>query len=334
MDAVSLALANLSSPPILCFALGALAVAIRSDLRLPDGLFTMLSFYLLFAIGLQGGVKLREAGLVALIGPVGAALALGVTIPFATYALARGPGRMTVSDAAALAAHYGSVSAVTFAATTAYLDLAGIPYDGYVAALLAVMEAPGIIVAIALAKRAGIAAGSVGAPEHGAARPPEQHWLHELAAGRSVLLLVGGLAIGAIAGPSGYQPVKPLFGDLFRGLLCLFLLDLGMTVASRVRDVGRSGLFLVVHGVAMPVCAAVAGLLLAWAAGMAAGSAIVLATLAASASYIAAPAAVRSALPTANPGLALTASLVITFPFNLVVGIPLYRAMADRLYGP
>ncbi|TPG46370.1 sodium-dependent bicarbonate transport family permease [Roseomonas nepalensis] len=321
--------ASLLSPAVLCFVLGAAAHGLRSDLRLPDAMFSVLSAYLMLAIGLKGGAALAATPFAAFVGPAAGALALGCAIPVWTYALLRRLGGFSAADAAAVAAHYGSVSAVTFAAVIDGLGRAGVGFEGYAAALLALLEAPAILIALAL----GGLGGARGGAGHGGTEGALGRVLAEVATGKSVVLLVGGLAIGALVGPSGLGPVKPFFVDLFPGVLCLFLLDLGRVAAERARDFRAAGPWLALFAVLAPVVHGALGVLVAYGTGMSQGGAVVLGTLAASASYIAAPAAVRLALPEANPGLYLTASLAITFPFNIVFGIALYAAMARLVYG-
>ena len=320
---LDLAAANLLSPLLLCFALGAVAVLLRSDLRVPEPVFNALSIYLMLAIGLKGGVELSRLPLSSFLLPGLAAVGLGVAIPLWCYALLRRVGRFGAADAAAIAAHYGSVSAVTFVAAIAYLDAAGTPYEGYAPALLAIMEVPGIVVAFALARAGGALGGGGSAGEA----------VREILSGKSVLLLAGGLLIGAVVGEAGYARVKPVFSDLFQGALCLFLLELGILAAGRLGDFRRVGPFLAAFAVAMPVLHGALGVAVGHAIGLSVGGMTVLGTLAASASYIAAPAAVRLALPQANPGYYLTASLAITFPFNLTLGLPLYNAVARWIAG-
>jgi uncharacterized protein len=321
MTSLQLAAANLLSPMILCFVLGAAAAFIRSDLRLPEPVFTALAIYLMLAIGLKGGADLATVSPGAMALPIFAALTLCIVIPLWCHLALRRLAGLARRDAAALAAHYGSVSAVTFLAVLAYLDAIGMAYEPTVTALLALMETPAIVVALLLAGR-GRADGQ-----------PLRAVLARILASKSVVLLFGGLVIGLIVGREGLVPVKPLFGDLFRGLLCLFLLDLGRQAMERAGGWRQNGPAIAIFAVVAPVLNAGLGLVAAWAAGMSQGGAIVMATLAASASYIVAPAAMRMALPEANPGLYLTASLALTFPFNLVIGIPLYAAMAGALYG-
>jgi hypothetical protein len=314
---------NLLSPPVLCFALGVCAALARSDLRLPEPLFQGLSIYLLLAIGLKGGADLAQADLGAVVLPALAAIGIGLSIPLWIYAALRKLAHFSASDAAALAAHYGSVSAVTFIAVIGYLDATGATYEGFMTTLLALMEVPAILVALVLARWAGA----------GESRTGFRGALAEVVSGKSILLLVGGLLIGFLSGPTGLAPVKPFFTDLFRGALCLFLLELGVAAASRLRDLRKAGPVLVALAVGAPLVHAMMGLGTGYLVGLSMGGAIVLATLAASASYIAAPAAVRIALPKANPGYYLGASLGVTFPFNILVGIPLYAASARLIYG-
>ncbi|HYO44773.1 MAG TPA: sodium-dependent bicarbonate transport family permease [Candidatus Limnocylindrales bacterium] len=310
---------NLLSPVVLAFVLGALATRLGSDLRVPDALYESLSLYLLLAIGLKGGVALSQASPGSLVLPALATLAMGAAVPVWCFAILRRLGRFSVVDAAAVAAHYGSVSAVTFVATLTFLERSGVPVEGYVTALVALLEVPGIVVALLLARRAD--GGQLG------------ETLRSLLTGRSVVLLVGGLAIGLLAGPERMAPVNPLFIDLFQGALVLFLLEMGLVAARRLRDLRSVGPFLVGFAIVMPVLHGILGAALGTAAGMSPGGATVLGVLAASASYIAAPAAVRIALPEANPSLYLTPVLAITFPFNLAIGIPLVNAVANALAG-
>lgn len=332
MDALDLVRLNLLSPMVLAFALGIVATLLRSDLRVPDALYTALSIYLLFAIGLKGGVALAATPPSQLWLPALATLAAGSLIPLWTYALARRVGRWSVPDAAALAAHYGSVSVVTFVAAQAFLDRAGVPFEGFMATLVALLEVPAILVALVIARRvlgAEARAGGAGATAgEGIATV-----LREVLAGRSIVLLVGGLLIGAATGAQGAERVAPFFEAPFEGALTIFLLEMGLVTARRLGELRRAGPFLVAFGVLAPLAHGALGALLGSAVGLSAGGATIFATMLASASYIAATAAVRLALPEANPGRYLTASLAVTFPFNLVVGIPLYARLAQALAG-
>lgn len=316
MSTLELLQSNLLSPVVLCFLLGAVAALLKSDLELPDAFVTALSIYLLLAIGLKGGVELRKAFLGDLVRPILITLALGCCIPAWSYLALRSLGRFGVADAAAMAAHFGSCSVVTFIAATTFLQSAGQPAEGFLPALVAIMEVPAIVVALLIAKTRMKTHGTLG------------EVLHEALAGRSVLLLVGGLLIGFAAGPVGFEPVKPVFVDAFRGILCLFLLELGIKAAGRFGDLRRVGPFLLVFSIVAPVVHGALGVWLGHLCGLSVGGATALGTLAASASYIAAPAAVRIALPEANPAYYLTSALAITFPFNLALGIPLYFQIA------
>lgn len=319
-------LENLLDPVVLMFAAGLLAGALRSDLRLPEALYESLSIYLLLAIGLKGGVELTKSPLAALAGPAAGALALGVTIPIVAYGFLKIVGHLNRADAAAIAAHYGSVSAVTFAVTLAYLARSGETYENYVTVLLVLMEIPAIGVGIFLAR--------VGR-QKGAAAGAGIRWgalLHEIVLGKSVFLLLAGLAVGAAAGADGMKPVEPLFVGLFKGALAFFLLEMGLVASRRLRDLRRMGPFLLAFGIGMPLVSGAMGAAVGAATGLSVGGTAVLATLAASSSYIAAPAAMRLALPEANPTLYLTASLGVTFPFNIVFGIPIYYWMAGLIH--
>jgi uncharacterized protein len=304
-------------------------------------MYAALSIYLLFAIGLKGGIALSATSPAALLGPALATLAAGVVTPLWSYAIARRVGGWGVADAAALAAHYGSVSVVTFVAAQAFLDRAGIGYEGFLATLVALLEVPAILVALLLARRV-LGAGAPGAEQAGApeadapGRGGAGGWgasLREVLAGRSIVLLVGGLVIGAATGVQGAERVAPFFVAPFEGALTLFLLEMGLVTARRLGELRRGGPFLVAFGIGAPLVHGVLGAILGHVAGLSPGGATVFATMVASASYIAATAAVRLALPEANPGRYLTASLAVTFPFNLVVGIPLYARVAQALSG-
>jgi hypothetical protein len=303
----------LLEPAILCFAAGLFAGVMRSDLRLPTALYESLSAYLLLAIGLKGGVELAKTSLTQLAAPFGGTLVLGIGIPLLAFAILRFLARFSRVDAAALAAHYGSVSAVTFAVVLAFVAERGQPAEPFVTVLLVVLEIPAIAVGILIARpprkdgRSGLARAS-----------------RELILGKTVYLLVAGLVIGWISGPERMEKIEPLFVDLFPGALALFLLEMGLLASQRLRELRRAGPKLVVFALAMPFVSAAAGVAIGTLTGLSVGGTAVLATLAASASYIAAPAAITTAVPEANPSLYLTASLGITFPFNIVVGIPIY----------
>lgn len=307
---------NLLSPAVLAFVVSLAAALLRFDLRLPDSLYPILSSFLLFSIGLKGGRALAGTALADAWLPLVAAVALGVATPLVAFALFRSVGRTSRIDSAGLAAHYGSVSAVTFTVVIATLDARGTAHEGYMAGLLAVLEVVGIVVAISLARAATTSFADA---------------VREVVRGRSISFLVAGIAVGWLAGGDRLAPTDPLFVGLFTGALVLFLVEMGAIAAARLRDVRRAGWRLVALAVVIPLVNGALGALLGAAIGLSTGGTAVLATMAASASYIAAPAAVRIALPQASPALYVTASLGITFPFNLVVGVPLYIALAEAL---
>ena len=314
-DLISL---NLGSPAVLAFALGVVATLLRSDLRFPEAVTSLLSTYLLFAIGLKGGMELRHASLGDIAWPTVATLALGLLVPIVAYTAARRFVRLSIVDAASIAAHYGSVSAVTFTAAESFARAAGTLQEGFLPALVAMLEVPGIVVAMVLASRA------LGGRNLRSA-------VHEVITGKSIMLLVGGILIGTFASQSGLDKVTPLFKDLFQGVLVLFLLDLGTLAAQRLKTLRSVGVRLVIFAIAMPLAFGTIGVVVGTVAGLSVGGAAVFAAMVASASYIAAPAAVRVGLPEADVGMSLGAALGMTFPFNLAIGIPLFHEIAQRL---
>lgn len=318
------ALANLLSPPILCFLLGIGAGAVRADLEIPDAIAKGLALYLIFAIGFKGGVALREAGLDATLVPaVLVAVSVSFAIPALAYRLLRWTTALGRTDAAAIGAHYGSVSIVTYIAAAQFLRDAALPHEPWMPAIVAVMETPAILTGLLLAQR------EAGKDD----RRRRGELLHEVLLNGSVVLLLGAFAIGAITGQSGFARVAPMLDAPFQGVLCFFLLDMGLLVARRFAGFATLGPRLVAFGVYMPLISASIGLALAPLIGLGTGGTALFATLCASASYIAVPAAMRLALPRADPSLSLSLALGVTFPFNIVVGIPLYRALAERIAG-
>jgi hypothetical protein len=306
-------------PVVLFFLLGVLARLAKSDLRLPEALYETLSIFLLLAIGLKGGIELAKVPLGGVAVQAAAVVAMGLVLPLPAFALLRVAGRLPRANAASIAAHYGSVSVVTFAVASAFLAREGVAFEAHMPLFVALLETPAILTGILLARM-----GTIGQVRWGAVA-------HEVLLGKSVVLLVGGLAIGALVGPEGAAPIKPLFIDLFKGVLALFLLEMGLVAGARLGDLRRAGPFLLAFGLLVPMAFAVVGAVLGHALGLSVGGTALLATMAASASYIAAPTAMRIAVPEANPALSIGASLGITFPFNITVGIPLYLRMAEGL---
>jgi uncharacterized protein len=319
------ALATLTSPVVLFFVLGLLAAAARSDLAIPEAIAKALSIYLMIAIGLKGGVAIAQAGVdatafIALAAGVGASF----TIPFLAYAVLRGFGRLNQLNSGAVAAHYGSVSVVTFVTASEILTAAGTAPAGYMVAVLAAMETPAILSGIYLARRGAKPASP---------RPSTGNLWHEVFLNASVVLLLGSLAIGVLTGPQGYAEIAPVFDAGFRGVLCLFLLDMGLIAARRLRDSRAITARLVAFAILFPVLTGALGVSAATAIGLDPGSAAAFGVLCASASYIAVPAAIRLAVPQADPGIYLTLSLSISFPFNILINIGLLTALARLLGG-
>jgi hypothetical protein len=298
-------------PVILFFLLGLAAGIMRADLRLPAAVYELLSVLLLLSIGMKGGMAMSGLPVGMLAGQLSAVAVMGLLTGLVAYGvllLARGLPR---SDAASIAAHYGSVSVGTYAVAVAYLAYLDVPFEAHIAAFVVVLEVPAILLGIALAR---------GLRPSGGWRPVGR----EVFLGKSVVLLLGGLLIGVIAGPAGLDPIAPLFFDAFKGILALFLLEMGLVAAGQLGAARRHGLFILAFALLMPLLGGLIGAGFAALLDLSLGGALLLTTLGASASYIAAPAAMRMAVPDANPGLSLTASLAVTFPFNVLVGIPLY----------
>lgn len=313
---------TLTSPVVLFFALGFAAALARSDLTVPEAFAKAMSIYLMAAIGLKGGVEVTRTGFTPeLISTSAVGFGLSLLIPFLAYGLLSTFGRLPKIDAAAVAAHYGSASMVTFLTAREILAANGMPPAAFLIAVLAVMETPAILSGLFLARRGNPAT----------ARENGRGVSHEILTNASVVLLLGAFVIGLIAGEDGFEPVKPLFETGFRGVLCLFLLDMGLVAARRTMQSSKLTLRLVVLAIGMPLLHGAIGTLLGTVLGLDVGSAAALGVLAASASYIAVPAAMRLALPEADPGLYLAMSLGITFPFNVLFGISIMAALARFL---
>jgi hypothetical protein len=320
-----LILQNLLSAPVLFFFLGVLAVLVGSDLEIPSPLPKLFSLYLLLAIGFKGGLELAHSGLTSLVLlTIGAAVAMSLLVPLSSFLVLR--TRLDAANAAAVAASYGSISAVTFITAESFLTILQIHFDGFMVAALALMESPAIVVGVVLAKLAG--------RQGGGAQPLRwREVLQEAFLNGSVFLLIGSLVIGFLVtafSPSGLARMEPFTDKLFYGALCFFLLDMGLVAAQRLQDLRRAGAFLVGFAVLAPLAHAALGLLLSRLLGLGVGDALLFMVLCASASYIAVPAAMRMTVPEANPSLYISSALGVTFPFNVVVGIPLYLALAQR----
>jgi hypothetical protein len=321
---MELAADNLLSPIILSFVLGLVAALARSDLAFPEAVAKGMSLYLLFAIGIKGGVAVAGNGMDMQLGvSLLAGMALSALIPFIGFAMLRVMTRLSVVDAAAVAAHYGSISIVTFVAASSVLDAQGIVFEGYMVAVAAAMEAPAILSALWLISRKG-----------GGGADGGGHLWREIMLNGSIVLLVGAFAIGWIVGPEGKAEIDAFITAPFKGILCLFLLDMGLVAGRGLRQSRgevRGGVL--AFGLIMPLIGASLGLMVGLLIGLSLGGTTLLMVLSASASYIAVPAAMRVALPAANPAISLTLALGVTFPFNLTIGIPLYLAVATAILG-
>ena len=320
---LSLAATNLLSPIILSFALGVAAALARSDLNIPEAVAKGMSIYLLFAIGFKGGVSVADHGIDATLAlSLIAGIVLSAILPLIAFALLHVMGNLSRLDAAAVAAHYGSISIVTFVAATSVLTSSGVTSEGYMVAVAAAMEAPAILSALWLISRGGDS------------RRMDNDLLREIMLNGSIVLLVGSFFIGWITGADGLAKIDAFIVAPFQGVLCLFLLDMGLVAGRGLRS--SSGVLtpgVLAFGVVMPMVGATLGLVTGVLLGVSTGGVALFMVLSASASYIAVPAAMRVALPEANPSIYLTLSLGVTFPFNLTLGIPVYLAVAGALSG-
>ncbi len=326
-DIFSIALGSLASPMVLFFMLGFLAALARSELSVPEAIGKGMALYLMLAIGFKGGVAVADAGLsTALLATAFAGIILGFVIPVIAHLLLKATTRLDDATRAAVAAHYGSISVVTFVAATEVVKSMGLTYDGYMVAVMALMETPAIIAGLLLFRMSP-------SKSNGAQATPWGTLAREVFLNGSVVLLLGAFLVGVITGSKGMEAIGPFVQAPFKGILCLFLLDMGLLAARRLRESSGLTLSLAAFGIYMPLIASVLGLAFGSILGLDVGNVVLLAVLAASASYIAVPAAMRLALPQANAAIYLTLSMAITFPFNLVVGIPLYASAALLLAG-
>jgi len=317
VQALELVRINLLSPMVLAFVLGVVVTLVKSDLRLPDQIYTAISIYLLLSIGLEGGFDLREAPLITFVGPALVAVVIGATIPFVTYLALTRFGGLSAADAIAVGIHYGGVSSVTLSAGITFLADLGQDFEGFLPTLYVIMELPAFFVALLLvSSRVGEEIQKIGEVARVALT------------GKTFVLLFGGVLIGYLSGEAGREQVEPFFFDLFSGILTLFLLQVGTVVAARFGELRNVNPFVLFYAVAAPTLQAMAGIVLGMLVGLSTGGAFILGVIAASASFISAPAVVRANIPQANPGIHMTTALVITFPFNLAFGLPIYYEFA------
>ena len=315
----SFAIENLTSVAVLAFVFGCVAARIKSDVRVPEQVYQFISIYLLFGIGLKGGHAIQSVEFREIVSPAILTLALGTLVPFLAYLILKLVRSLNDLDRGAIAAHYGSTSLVTFSAALLFLETNGIKVEGFSTVLLVLMEIPGLVVGIYLGSR------------HIQRNVEWKETLLEVLTGKTVLLLVGGLVIGAVTSETGYEKVSPFFVGIQGGILALFLMHLGYLAGSNFAEIKKVGPSVAVFGIVFPVLVGSIGVLAGDAIGMSVGGATILGVLTASASYIAAPAAVSIGLPGANASLALMSSIGVTFPFNLIFGIPLYFELATVL---
>ena len=306
-------------PVVLFFVLGVTAGLLRSDLKIPGSIYEALSIFILLAIGLKGGVELSKHDVGSLLADGLIIVLVGALIPLVAFPVLRFIGRMSRADSASIAAHYGSVSVVTFSVGITLLGNEALDFEGYLIVFLVLLEIPALVIGVILAR-------------YGAGKVRWGKLLHEVFFGKSIYLLAGGLVIGYFAGYDGIKPLDKLFFDLFKGVLALFLLEMGLVASTRIAALREYGFFLAGFAVLMPIFSATLGSVTGWMLGLSVGGTFLLATLFASASYIAAPAAMRIAVPEANPALSIGASLGMTFPFNIFLGLPIYLWMARFIH--
>ena len=319
---------NFTSPAVLFFFLGLLAVAVKSDLEIPPAIAKFFSLYLLFDIGIKGGEELFHSGFTMhIIYIILACMFMACLVPLVAYRVLK--IKLNVYDAGAIAATYGSVSAVTFATATAFLTGQNEPFGGYMTAGMALMESPAIVVGLMLIRKNTAAEKNSIEAAHGSNM---SEVLREAFFNGSIVLLVGSMIIGYLAGEHGETDLKPFVGGIFKGMLCLYLLDMGIVAGSRISALKESGLFLVAFGLITPIINATLGISIAYLLGLSHGDALLFTVLCASASYIAVPAAMRMAVPQANMSLLLPMSLGVTFTFNIVIGIPVYYGIITSLF--
>ena len=328
MDLIQVIAGNLLSPAILFFVLGITAGFVKSDLEVPESISRYLSIYLMMAIGMKGGVAIANTHEFTsqILLAIGAGILISLLTPFLGYGLLRATTKLDRPTAAAVSAHYGSISLVTFAMATAFLKTNSIQYAGYIVAILALMEAPAILSGLFIAHRAD--------PQTKSHAQEDKKLTREIFTNGAILLLFGAFIIGCITGQRGMDKVAGFLDTPFQGILCLFLMDMGLLVAKNLQHLKSFTWRLAAFGIYMPLMGATIGLTASYLCGLDVGTGTLFTVLCASASYIAVPAAMRLALPEAKAAIYVPMSLAITFPFNVTLGIPLYFALAGKLLGP
>jgi len=310
---------NIVDPVILFFLFGVIVGLLRINLCLPRQIYDFVTILLLLSIGLKGGIEMARLSLGFLFPQIIVALVMGFLLPFIAYPILRYLGHFNLFDAASVAAHYGSVSVGTFAVATSFLISKNVPFEKHMALFLVLLESPAILAGILLAR--GFSS-----------KTKWKEVCREALLDKGIILMLGGLLIGWMIGSGGVQDIKLLFFDMFKSILALFLFEMGVIASSQLWSLRRHGLFLIGFGILMPIFSSLIGILIGCWLGLSVGGVTIFATLAASASYIAVPAAMRISIPEANPTLSIASSLGITFTFNVLIGIPIYFSLAKKVF--
>jgi hypothetical protein len=326
MNLLDTALINLLNPGIMCFILGILAVIVKSNLSLPETAYNTIAIYLLLAIGIKGGIKLSGSSFKEFIQPALATIAIAFITTFVAYCLLKFIGKVDFINSIAIAAHHGSVSVVTFMAAVNFLQILSIEYEPFMTALVAILEIPSILIALSMVFMRNSKEEGLGIVEIFRA-------LRKALTTKSIILLVGGLAIGMIMDSAHYPEMKTFFENPFKGVLCIFLLQMGIIAANKIADIRKVGKFLVIFNLIIPIPFAYVGIILGKYTGLSLGGATLLGVMSASSSYIAVPAAMKASLPEASSSLPLISTLGINVPFNIIFGITIYYKLAQYIYG-
>ena len=339
MEILELIQSNLLTPIILFFLFGIVAARIKSDLRMPDAISEFLPIYLLAAIGLHGGIEMRATGFEEMLLPMGVAIGLSLLFTLHHYQILRRLGKFNLFDSWALASTYGAVGAVTFSVGLSFLKNQGVSSEGYIAAILAVLEPVAFILAIFLANMAAskqLAArkeSAGGGVEHDAGGARLSQVLHESVTGKAIVILLGSIIIGYVIGKDGFAPIAIVFDEMFTGAIVIFMIEMGIIAGQRLDDIRKVGAFLTAFAVLLPTFNGLVGVLVSTAMGLSLGGAVMFGLLLASASFIAAPAVLRNAMPQAKPSLYITSALGITFPYNIIVLLPVMFTVSSMLHG-
>ncbi len=347
MDIVGLIQANILTPVVLFFILGIVAARIKSDLKMPDAISEFLPIYLLAAIGLHGGLEMRNTGFSDMLIPMLAAIGLSLVFTLNHYQILRRLGKFNIFDSYALASTYGAVGAVTFSVGLSFLKNQGVESEGYLAAVLAVLEPVSFILAIFLtnmavskqiqSKKQSLPEGTLDNNENasggvGQSKSNLSKVLHESITGKAIVILLGGIVIGYLIGDKGFESISIVFDELFTGAIAIFLLEMGIIAGQRLDDIKKVGAFLVTFSILLPTFNGIIGVLVATALGLSVGGAVMFGLLMASASFIAAPAVLRHAIPQAKPSLYITSALGITFPYNIIILLPIMFTISSMLH--